>query len=133
MCLEYAANPTKRPTSNRGGYLRSNCQIFKQSPRLGLRPLHYGTLGQNNAEDNGATSKTRIVWWKMRQEDVAAGPGHDFVSDISARPRAFTTGNHKNAQMFRPFPARKTRVRSTLRIIFSPRDTSGPGSVSGTA
>ncbi|KAJ5900396.1 uncharacterized protein N7473_004466 [Penicillium subrubescens] len=47
----------------------------------------------------------------MRQEDVAAWPGHDWPSDISARPRAFTTGNHKNAQMFRPFPARKTRVR----------------------
>ncbi|KAJ5904708.1 uncharacterized protein N7473_001624 [Penicillium subrubescens] len=47
----------------------------------------------------------------MRQEDVAAWPGNDCPSDISARPRAFTTGNHKNAQMFRPFPARKTRVR----------------------
>ncbi|CEJ62559.1 hypothetical protein PMG11_11056 [Penicillium brasilianum] len=100
-------------------YLRSNCQIFKQSTRLGLRPLHYGTLGQTNAEDNGATSKTRIVWWKTRQEDVAAWPGHDFVSDISARPRAFTTGNHKNAQMFCPFPARKTRKYSTHYILSS--------------
>ncbi|CEJ62520.1 hypothetical protein PMG11_11017 [Penicillium brasilianum] len=45
--------------------------------------------------------------------------GMTFVSDISARPRAFKTGNHKNASMSRPVPARNLYPSSLRTILLS--------------